>query len=72
MADEPLDRFAGGVQYPLASPSKRCLQNEFQLAVGSKSGSTENNSRVCIDSGIHIGNKPDVVSGRRTDASTTR
>ncbi len=29
MADEPLDRFANGVQYPLASPSKRCLQKEF-------------------------------------------
>jgi len=29
MAEKPLDRFAGGVQYPLASPSKRCLQNEF-------------------------------------------
>ncbi len=22
---KPLDRFAGGVQYPLATPSKRCL-----------------------------------------------
>jgi hypothetical protein len=29
MADEPLDGFADRVQYPLASPSKRYLQNEF-------------------------------------------
>ena len=26
MAGRPLDRFADGVQYPLASPSKRCPQ----------------------------------------------
>jgi len=28
MAGEPLDRFAGGVQYPLVTPSKRCLRPE--------------------------------------------
>ena len=29
MAGEPLDRFAGGVQYPLVTPSKRCLHEEI-------------------------------------------
>jgi hypothetical protein len=27
MAGKPLDRFAGGVQYPLETPSKRNLRN---------------------------------------------
>ena len=31
MADEPLDGFADRVQYPLASPSKRCPRKEILI-----------------------------------------